>query len=140
MAPAPLLAAACLACTLAMFGTGLSDLRQMLATQSVENIQFLPFLATDANNLGWLGYGCLKRDPTLVAVNAVGAALNTLCVLVYLRYSPHKRRVLLRSLALLAPLAAGYGYACRYRPPMDPAQPGQDRYRPSQAAPGTDPL
>ncbi|NWY07426.1 SWET1 protein, partial [Nothoprocta ornata] len=88
-----------------------SDMRQMLATQSVENIQFLPFLATDANNLGWLGYGCLKRDPTLVAVNAVGAALNTLCVLVYLRYSPHKRRVLLRSLALLVPLAAGYGYA-----------------------------
>uniref|UniRef100_A0A8C7E9L9 Sugar transporter SWEET1 n=1 Tax=Nothoprocta perdicaria TaxID=30464 RepID=A0A8C7E9L9_NOTPE len=104
MAPAPLLAAACLACTLAMFGTGLSDLRQMLATQSVENIQFLPFLATDANNLGWLGYGCLKRDPTLVAVNAVGAALNTLCVLVYLRYSPHKvGPVLGRGVAVRAP-------------------------------------
>ncbi|KAM8794318.1 sugar transporter SWEET1 [Eudromia elegans] len=109
MGPAPLLAAACLACTLAMFGTGLSDLRQMLATQSVENIQFLPFLATDANNLSWLGYGCLKRDGTLVAVNAVGAALQTLYILVYLRYSPNKRWVLLRSLALLALLAAGYG-------------------------------
>ncbi|NWJ06549.1 SWET1 protein, partial [Crypturellus undulatus] len=86
-----------------------SDLRQMLATQSVENIQFLPFLATDANNLSWLGYGCLKRDGTLVAVNAVGAALQTLYILVYLRYSPSKRAVLLRCLALLALLAAGYG-------------------------------
>ncbi|XP_067169634.1 sugar transporter SWEET1 [Apteryx mantelli] len=110
MAPPPLLAAACLACTLAMFGTGLSDLRQMLATQSVENIQFLPFLTTDVNNLSWLGYGCLKQDGTLIAVNAVGAALQTLYILVYIYYSPAKRSVLLRSLALLGVLAAGYCY------------------------------
>lgn len=29
-----------------------SDLRQMLATKSVENIQFLPFLTTDAKYSG----------------------------------------------------------------------------------------
>ncbi|XP_074422464.1 sugar transporter SWEET1 isoform X1 [Larus michahellis] len=110
MAPPPLLPAACLACTLAMFGTGLSDLRQMLATKSVENIQFLPFLTTDVNNLSWLGYGCLKQDLTLIAVNAIGAALQTLYILAYLYYSPAKRPVLLRSLLLLAVLAAGYGY------------------------------
>ncbi|XP_037227002.1 sugar transporter SWEET1 isoform X2 [Falco rusticolus] len=107
---APLLAAACLGCTLAMFGTGLSDLRQMLATKSVENIQFLPFLTTDVNNLSWLGYGCLKQDWTLITVNAIGAALQTLYMLAYLYYSPSKRPVLLRSLLLLAVLAAGYGY------------------------------
>ncbi|XP_068778532.1 sugar transporter SWEET1 isoform X1 [Struthio camelus] len=110
MAPPPPLAAACLACTLAMFGTGLSDLRQMFATQSVEHIQFLPFLATDANNLSWLGYGCLKQDWTLITVNTIGAALQTLYILVYFYYSPAKRWVLLRSLALLGVLAAGYCY------------------------------
>ncbi|XP_057280091.1 sugar transporter SWEET1 isoform X1 [Pezoporus wallicus] len=110
MAPVPLLAAACIGCTVAMFGTGLSDLRQMLATRSVENIQFLPFLTTDVNNLSWLGYGCLKQDWTLIAVNTIGAALQTLYILVYLYYSPAKRAVLLQSLALLAVLATGYGY------------------------------
>ncbi|KAM6106443.1 sugar transporter SWEET1 [Pterocles gutturalis] len=76
----------------------------MLATRSVENVQFLPFLTTDVNNLSWLGYGCLKRDWTLVIVNAVGAALQTLYILAFLYYSPAK------TLALLAVLAAGYGY------------------------------
>ncbi|NXX77677.1 SWET1 protein, partial [Urocolius indicus] len=87
-----------------------SDLRQMLLTQSVENIQVLPFLTTDVNNLSWLGYGCLKQDWTLIAVNAVGAALQTLYILVYLYYSPSKGPVVLRSLLLLLVLVIGYGY------------------------------
>ncbi|NWW26007.1 SWET1 protein, partial [Falcunculus frontatus] len=111
-----------------------SDLRQILATKSVENIQFLPFLTTDANNLGWLGYGCLKGDGTLITVNAIGAALQTLYILVYLYYSPAKVGqgpgamgrmgdphpdvlccpsqcpVLLQVLLLLAVVVTGYGY------------------------------
>ncbi|KAF1665520.1 Sugar transporter SWEET1, partial [Aptenodytes patagonicus] len=62
------------------------------------------------SNLSWLGYGCLKQDWTLIAVNTIGAALQTLYILAYLYYSPAKRPVLLRSLLLLAVLAAGYGY------------------------------
>ncbi|KAM9378205.1 sugar transporter SWEET1-like [Phaethornis superciliosus] len=93
-----------------MFGTGLSDLHQMVTTKSVENIQFLPFLSTDVNNLSWLGYGCLKQDWTLIAVNTIGAALQTLFVLVYPYYSPAKGPVLLRCLVLLAVLVAGYSY------------------------------
>ncbi|XP_054507214.2 sugar transporter SWEET1 isoform X2 [Agelaius phoeniceus] len=104
------LAGLCLAATLAMFATGLSDLRQMLATKSVENIQFLPFLTTDANNLSWLGYGCLKGDGTVITVNAIGAALQTLYILVYLYYSPAKRPVLLQVLLLLAVVVTGCGY------------------------------
>ncbi|KAM7029193.1 sugar transporter SWEET1 isoform 3-T4 [Acridotheres tristis] len=104
------LAGVCLAATLAMFATGLSDLRQMLATKSVENIQFLPFLTTDANNLSWLGYGCLKGDGTVITVNAIGATLQTLYILVYLYYSPAKRSVLLQVLLLLAVVVTGYGY------------------------------
>ncbi|NWX68732.1 SWET1 protein, partial [Alca torda] len=62
------------------------------------------------SNLSWLGYGCLKQDWTLIAVNAIGAALQTLYILAYLYYSPAKRPVLLRTLLLLAVLATGYGY------------------------------
>ncbi|NXU41106.1 SWET1 protein, partial [Drymodes brunneopygia] len=112
-----------------------SDLRQMLATKSVENIQFLPFLTTDANNLSWLGYGCLKGDGTVITVNAIGASLQTLYSVVYLYYSPAKvgqgpgvmgrmggtltltspccpsqRPVLLQVLLLLAVVVTGYGY------------------------------
>ncbi|XP_041253184.1 sugar transporter SWEET1 isoform X1 [Onychostruthus taczanowskii] len=87
-----------------------SDLRQILATKSVENIQFLPFLTTDANNLSWLGYGCLKGDGTVITVNAIGAALQTLYILVYLYYSPAKRPVLLQVLLLLAVVVTGCGY------------------------------
>ncbi|XP_023803934.1 sugar transporter SWEET1 isoform X2 [Cyanistes caeruleus] len=82
----------------------------MLATKSVENIQFLPFLTTDANNLSWLGYGCLKGDGTVITVNAIGAVLQTLYILVYLYYSPAKRPVVLQVLLLLALVVTGYGY------------------------------
>ncbi|XP_015274613.1 PREDICTED: LOW QUALITY PROTEIN: sugar transporter SWEET1 [Gekko japonicus] len=105
-----LLSVACLAFTLGMFGTGLSDLRQMFATQSVENIQFLPFLTTDVNNLSWLSYGFLKGDWTLIIVNAIGAALQTLYILVYFYFSPEKRAVLLKTTGLLAVLLLGYCY------------------------------
>lgn len=42
------------------------------------------------SNLSWLGYGCLKQDWTLIAVNTIGAALQTLYILAYLYYSPAK--------------------------------------------------
>ncbi|XP_074978837.1 sugar transporter SWEET1 isoform X2 [Caretta caretta] len=71
-----------------------TDLRQMFRTRSVENIQFLPFLTTDVNNLSWLSYGCLKQDWTLITVNAIGAALQTLYILVYLYFSPEKAKVI----------------------------------------------
>lgn len=62
----------------------------MQRTRSVDNIQFLPFLTTDVNNLGWLSYGVLKGDGTLIIVNTVGAVLQTLYILAYLHYSPQK--------------------------------------------------
>ncbi|XP_072774682.1 sugar transporter SWEET1 isoform X3 [Taeniopygia guttata] len=78
------LAGVCLAATLAMFATGF--------------------------NLSWLGYGCLKGDGTVITVNAIGAALQTLYILVYLYYSPAKRPVLLQVLLLLAVVVTGCGY------------------------------
>ncbi|XP_052036007.1 sugar transporter SWEET1 isoform X1 [Apodemus sylvaticus] len=104
------LSSACVLFTLGMFSTGLSDLRHMQRTRSVDNIQFLPFLTTDVNNLGWLSYGLLKGDGTLIIVNTVGAVLQTLYILVYLRYSPQKHGVVLQTATLLAVLLLGYGY------------------------------
>ncbi|KAI2519447.1 solute carrier family 50 member 1 [Homo sapiens] len=38
---------ACVVFTLGMFSAGLSDLRHMRMTRSVDNVQFLPFLTTE---------------------------------------------------------------------------------------------
>ncbi|XP_036906490.1 sugar transporter SWEET1 isoform X4 [Sturnira hondurensis] len=105
-----LLSGACVLFTLGMFSTGLSDLRYMRMTRRVDNVQFLPFLTTDVNNLSWLSYGTLKRDGTLIVVNAVGAVLQTSYILVYLHYCPRKRAVLLQTAALLGVLLLGFGY------------------------------
>ncbi|KAM4861764.1 sugar transporter SWEET1 isoform 2-T4 [Thomomys bottae] len=82
----------------------------MQMTRSVDSVQFLPFLTTDVNNLGWLSYGVLKGDGTLIVVNTVGAVLQTLYILVYLHYCPQKHTVLLQTATLLGVLLLGYGY------------------------------
>ncbi|XP_053522288.1 sugar transporter SWEET1 isoform X4 [Artibeus jamaicensis] len=82
----------------------------MRMTRRVDNVQFLPFLTTDVNNLSWLSYGTLKRDGTLIVVNAVGAVLQTSYILVYLQYCPRKHAVLLQTAALLGVLLLGFGY------------------------------
>ncbi|OWK05428.1 hypothetical protein Celaphus_00001938 [Cervus elaphus hippelaphus] len=131
-----LLSGACVLFTLGMFSTGLhrgfrlpsslalpfhlsplpsgprysSDLKHMRMTRSVDNVQFLPFLTTDVNNLSWLSYGALKGNWTLITVNAVGAVLQTLYILVYLHYCHRKRAVLLQTTTLLAVLVLGFAY------------------------------
>uniref|UniRef100_A0A8C8X5S2 Sugar transporter SWEET1 n=1 Tax=Panthera leo TaxID=9689 RepID=A0A8C8X5S2_PANLE len=89
-----LLSGACVLFTLIMYSTGLSDLRHMRMTRSVDSVQFLPFLTTDINNLSWLSYGALKGDGTLIFVNATGAVLQTLYISVYLHYCPRKAKVI----------------------------------------------
>uniref|UniRef100_A0A8C7BN14 Sugar transporter SWEET1 n=1 Tax=Neovison vison TaxID=452646 RepID=A0A8C7BN14_NEOVI len=89
-----LLSGACVLFTLAMYSTGLSDLRQMRTTRSVDSVQFLPFLTTDINNLSWMSYGALKGDGTLIFVNATGAVLQTAYILVYLHYCPRKAKII----------------------------------------------
>ncbi|XP_015991120.2 sugar transporter SWEET1 isoform X1 [Rousettus aegyptiacus] len=105
-----LLSGACVLFTLGMFSTGLSDLKHMRMTRRVDNVQFLPFLTTDVNNLSWLSYGTLKGDGTLIVVNAVGAALQTLYISAYVHYCPRKHAVLLQTAALFGVLLLGFGY------------------------------
>lgn len=42
------------------------------------------------STLSWLSYGALKGDWTVIVVNAVGTALQTLYVLMYLHFCPRK--------------------------------------------------
>ncbi|KAM4014449.1 sugar transporter SWEET1 [Anomaloglossus baeobatrachus] len=105
-----LLSGACIIFTLAMFSSGLSDLRVMISRRSVDNIQFLPFLTTDVNNLGWLYYGLLKEDWTLITVNSIGASLQSLYIVAFIVYTAEKRYPLYQVLLSLGVLVLGYMY------------------------------
>lgn len=59
------------------------------------------------SNLGWLSYGVLKGDGTLIVVNAVGAVLQTLYIVAYLHYSPQKVEALLSTHLSCTPCFAG---------------------------------
>ncbi|KAJ8290007.1 hypothetical protein GJAV_G00007680 [Gymnothorax javanicus] len=101
---------ACIVFTLGMFSTGLTDLKKMRATQSADSIQFLPFLTTCLNNLGWLYYGMLKKDSTVVLVNAIGAALQVLYITAYCHYTKNKRLVSSQTLAASLLLCGAWVY------------------------------
>ncbi|XP_076826965.1 sugar transporter SWEET1 [Brachyhypopomus gauderio] len=101
---------ACIVFTVGMFCTGLTDLEKMRATQSADNVQFLPFLTTCLNNLGWLYYGLLKQDGTVMLVNVIGACLQSLYILTYFRYAKEKRRVFVQTMSLVCVLAVSWVY------------------------------
>ncbi|XP_041708846.1 sugar transporter SWEET1-like isoform X4 [Coregonus clupeaformis] len=95
---------ACIVFTVGMFSTGLTDLKKMRASKSADNVQFLPFLTTCLNNLGWLYYGILKTDGTLVLVNTIGACLQSLYILSYCHYTNDKGESQLAQLGLTCSL------------------------------------
>ncbi|XP_072137709.1 sugar transporter SWEET1 isoform X1 [Mobula birostris] len=110
MEAALVLSWACLVFTIWMFSTGLSDLRRMVSLRNIDNIQFLPYITTAVNNLGWFYYGELKSDWTLMTVNSIGFTLQSCYIMTYLYFSSEKRRLLARvGLAALA-LASFYLY------------------------------
>ncbi|XP_026225814.1 sugar transporter SWEET1 [Anabas testudineus] len=111
-----LLSWACIVFTVGMFSTGLTDLKKMQETKSADNIQFLPFLTTCLNNLGWLYYGLLKSDQTIVLVNTIGALLQALYIVVYLHYTKQKRMVVCQTIAAGMVLACGWFYFTMFLP------------------------
>lgn len=110
MEAAVLLSWACLVFTIWMFSTGLSDLWRMFTLKNTENVQFLPFITTAVNNLGWFYYGQLKDDWTLMTVNSIGLGLQTCYILVYLYFTSNKCRLLAR----LGAAAAALSTVCFY--------------------------
>ncbi|XP_069796227.1 sugar transporter SWEET1 isoform X2 [Narcine bancroftii] len=101
---------ACIAFTIWMFATGLSDLWSMVTQRSVGNIQFLPYITTALNNLGWFYYGQLKDDWTLMAVNSIGFSLQSCYIMAYLYFTSEKSRPVLRLGMAAGALVAGYLY------------------------------
>lgn len=112
-----LLSWACIVFTVGMFSTGLTDLKKMQESKSADNIQFLPFLTTCLNNLGWLYYGMLRRDQTLVLVNVIGALLQVLYIVVYFHYTKQKRLVTSQTLTAGMVLTCGWFYFAMFLPP-----------------------
>ncbi|XP_075965633.1 sugar transporter SWEET1 [Anarhichas minor] len=114
-----LLSWACIVFTVGMFSTGLTDLKKMRKSKSAEDIQFLPFLTTCLNNLGWLYYGILKTDQTIVLVNVIGALLQILYIIVYLYYTNQKRLVMSQTVAAGTVLTCGWFYFTKFLPEGD---------------------
>ncbi|XP_031709421.1 sugar transporter SWEET1 [Anarrhichthys ocellatus] len=114
-----LLSWACIVFTVGMFSTGLTDLKKMRESKSAEDIQFLPFLTTCLNNLGWLYYGILKTDQTIVLVNVIGALLQILYIIVYLYYTNQKRLVMSQTVAAGTVLTCGWFYFTKFLPEGD---------------------
>ncbi|KAA8591637.1 hypothetical protein FQN60_017011 [Etheostoma spectabile] len=114
-----LLSWACIVFTVGMFSTGLTDLKKMRESKSADNIQFLPFLTTCLNNLGWLYYGILKSDQTIVHVNVIGALLQILYIIVYLHYTKQKRLVMVQTLAAGMVLTCSWFYFTTFLPEGD---------------------
>ncbi|XP_039973631.1 sugar transporter SWEET1 [Xiphias gladius] len=115
----PLLSWACIVFTVGMFSTGLTDLKKMRESKSADNIQFLPFLTTCLNNLGWLYYGILKREQTIVVVNIIGALLQFLYIIMYFNYTKQKRLVMSETLAAGTVLTCGWFYFTTFLPEGD---------------------
>ncbi|XP_073525193.1 sugar transporter SWEET1 isoform X2 [Phyllobates terribilis] len=97
----------------------MSDLRVMVTRRTVDNIQFLPFLTTAVNNLGWLYYGLLKRDGTLITVNSIGASLQSIYIVAFIVYTADKRYPLSQVLLSLGVLIMGYMYFYLWIPDVD---------------------
>lgn len=91
----------------------------MRETKNTDNIQFLPFLTTCLNNLGWLYYGLLKGDQTIVFVNVIGAALQMLYIIVFIHYTKQKKPFLSQTMFAGAVLAAGWFYFSVFLPQGD---------------------
>uniref|UniRef100_UPI00398E7FAC sugar transporter SWEET1-like n=1 Tax=Pristiophorus japonicus TaxID=55135 RepID=UPI00398E7FAC len=82
----------------------------MVSGKSTDNIQFLPFLTTAINNLGWLYYGQLKGDWTLITVNSIGVTLQICYILAFLYFTTEK----FSSVAKVAFTAGALGTLCLY--------------------------
>ncbi|XP_061885933.1 sugar transporter SWEET1 isoform X2 [Entelurus aequoreus] len=110
---------ACIVFTVGMFSTGLVDVQVMRNSMSTDHIQFLPYLTTCVNNLGWLYYGTLKSDHTLIVVNLIGAILNLLYILTYLTYTEQKRQVVSRIVGGAVLATSTWLYIAKILPPGD---------------------
>ncbi|XP_036395270.1 sugar transporter SWEET1 isoform X1 [Megalops cyprinoides] len=62
------------------------------------------------SNLGWLYYGMLKKDGTLIIVNSIGASLQSLYILTYCHYTKTRRLVWVQTFTASIVLCGAWVY------------------------------
>uniref|UniRef100_H2ZBS3 Sugar transporter SWEET1 n=1 Tax=Ciona savignyi TaxID=51511 RepID=H2ZBS3_CIOSA len=87
----------CIVITIIMFATGIPQCMQMIKHKTTKNIPFLPYLMTNINTIGWIIYGKMTVNFTVVLINAIGAALQTLYMTVFLFFAADKTTPLIQS-------------------------------------------
>ncbi|XP_070542500.1 sugar transporter SWEET1-like [Ptychodera flava] len=85
---------ACLVFTVGMFAAGIPACLQIIRKRSTQDVPFLPYLATNINNVLWCYYGSLVRDSTILTVNTIGSCIQTTCIIVYIYYTNEKTKII----------------------------------------------
>ncbi|XP_069625108.1 sugar transporter SWEET1 isoform X1 [Ranitomeya imitator] len=75
--------------------------------------------ANMSRNLGWLYYGLLKKDWTLITVNSIGASLQSLYIVAFIVYTTDKRYPLSQVFLSLGVLILAYTYFYLWIPDVD---------------------
>eukprot|EP00493_Phyllostaurus_siculus_P006529 UN06596 len=60
--------------------------RKIYNQNSVQDVNFLPFVMTSLNCILWTAYRWKVEDSTIVLVNSSGAVLQAIYILVFLKY------------------------------------------------------
>ncbi|XP_002125273.2 sugar transporter SWEET1 [Ciona intestinalis] len=87
----------CIAVTIIMFATGIPQCMEMMKKKTTKNIPFLPYLVTNINAIGWIIYGKMTVNFTVVFVNTIGAGLQTLYMAIYIFFAADKSKPLVQS-------------------------------------------
>jgi len=83
----PLIEKICTVSTIGLFLTGVQICNRIYRMHSTGDISGFPFVATLINCTLWLLYGYSANNSTIVIVNFIGASLQMLYALTYLRYT-----------------------------------------------------
>lgn len=77
-------------CTIAVFLAGIEICQKIYRKRATNDISALPFLCGLVSCSFWLRYGLLMNDTALIIVNATGASLQSLYIMVYIRYCTNR--------------------------------------------------
>lgn len=109
----PLVEKICTVSTIALFLTGIQICNRIYRMRTTGDISGFPFVATLVNCTLWLLYGYTANISTILIVNFIGASLQMLYALTYLRYTPDRStylRLMSSAIGFLAIVAFYFQY------------------------------
>ncbi|XP_072028769.1 sugar transporter SWEET1-like isoform X2 [Amphiura filiformis] len=83
----------CTITTIGLFLSGSRVCQKILRQGNTQNVSIMPFLSTFINCIMWLKYGILKPDGLLMLVNATGATLAGIYLVIYYLYAQDKDKI-----------------------------------------------